>query len=420
MDRTDWAVANKRSRIKLSCRYENNPRDLILYLFSRAGRRKTKMPYQVQQITAGKGPPVCVGKDDTISRALSLMIEHDFSQLPVIKKISDSTDRDIPEGMITYEGVVRGMRNFKAKIDNLRVRDVMVAAPIYSLEDDLFDILDHLKDINAVLVSEDTGAGPNLVGIVTSYDTIEYFRDRTEDLMRVEDIEMMVKEFIKAAYVDDHDEFDAASLNAVVTKTTSSKNKNGERQKEKTFDDLNLSEYTMLLVLKETWPFFEPIFRVQRSFVIELLNGIREIRNALAHFHGDLSAEQRDKLKFGASWLSRCREEYHAHKTREESERLMQLFKKHEPTRKPKTVREELGQYDLNGATLPGSTDFAVTESATNGGRYAALADWLQSRPGRVDKVQLTLNQIEEIIAANLPASARTHLAWWAHKVVGP
>src|SRR5687768_16954844 len=159
------------------------------------------MPYQVQQIIQGRGLPVCVSKDDAVSKALTLMIEHDFSQLPIVKLFDD--DLEVPEGMITYEGVLRGIRNFKAKIDDLKVRDVMVTAPVYSLEDDLFDILDRLKDTNAVLITENIGFGPDVLGIVTSYDTTEYFRNRTEDLMRVEDIELMVKEFIKTAHVDE-------------------------------------------------------------------------------------------------------------------------------------------------------------------------------------------------------------------------
>ena len=58
------------------------------------------MPYQVEQLLEGKGPLVWVTKDDTVMRALSLMLEHDYSQLPVFNKDSEF---DIAEGMITYE-----------------------------------------------------------------------------------------------------------------------------------------------------------------------------------------------------------------------------------------------------------------------------------------------------------------------------
>ena len=100
------------------------------------------MPYQVQQIIEGKGLPVYVTREESVSKALSLMIEHDFSQLPVIKIEGSFV---IPEGMVTYEGILRGIRNFKARVEDLKIQDVMSTAPVYSVEDDLFDILDRLK-----------------------------------------------------------------------------------------------------------------------------------------------------------------------------------------------------------------------------------------------------------------------------------
>lgn len=371
------------------------------------------MPYQVQQIIEGKGMPICVGKDDTVSKALAVMIEHDFSQLPVIRK---EHEIDIPEGMITYEGVLRGIRNFKAKIDDLKVRDVMVTSPVYSLEDDLFDILDRLKDTNAVLITEDIGLGPDLLGIVTSYDTAEYFRNRTEDLMRVEDIELMVKEFIKIAHLDENGELDEAKLDSAVAQVTAYKKGNSQIAKHLSFADLSLSDYISLLLFKDVWGFLEPIFGVQRSFINELLQGVREIRNALAHFRGDISAEQRDRLKFATEWLSRRQEEYQARKQEQEHEKLVELAKQNRYVEQTHVLVEP---DDMKSLSDISSTDFSVIESDTSGGRYAALADWLQSQPGKVDQVQLSFNQVEEIIKTDLPASARNHRAWWANDAVG-
>jgi len=369
------------------------------------------MPYQVQQLIQGRGFPVCVKKDDAVSKALSLMIEYDFSQLPVIK---NEGNYNIPEGMITYEGILRGIRNFKANIEELKVRDVMVAAPIYDLEDDLFDILDRLKDTNAVLVAVN---GVDLWGIVTSYDTTEYFRDRTEDLMRVEEIELMVKEFIKAAYIQESGEIDWAKLNLTIQKATSYTNKeNVLPKKAKNFDDLNLTEYISILLMNETWKFFEAIFNVPRDFVKELLYGVRDIRNALAHFRGDITVDQRDRLKFAVEWLTRRQEEYQASKQLEITKKAFELANQSQSL--PQTDTPQLESFKSIPSDT-GSTDFSVTESALGGGRYALLADWLQSQPGRIDKVQLTFNQIEEIIKTDLPPSARNYRVWWANDTVG-
>lgn len=375
------------------------------------------MPYQVQQIIEGKGAPVCITKDEPVLKALALMIEHEYSQLPVI---TAQDGIEIPDGMVTYEGILRGIRNFKARIDDLRVRDVMVDAPVYSVEDDLFDILDRMKDTNAVLVI--SSYAPDLLGIVTSYDTAEYFRKRTEDLMRVEDIELMIKDFIKTAHTDLLGETDETKISGLVAQVTAYKKTgekaNGQNEKELTFADLTMAEYISLLLHKETWAVLEPVFGVQRNFVAELLNGVREIRNALAHFRGDISPEQRDRLKFGAEWLSRRQAEY-------QTLREKQKFEKYEfkfvpvDNSQSKAPTEQLPPSTVNVVETFVSSDFSVADSANGGGRYAALADWLQSRPGKVDQVVLTFNQIEEIVGSELPASARSHRAWWANDSVG-
>ncbi len=361
------------------------------------------MPYQVQQIIEGKGMPVCITKDEPVSKALALMIEHDYSQLPVVKKESDY-DR-VPEGMITHEGILRGVRNFNAKVEDLKVRDVMTSAPIYNIEDDLFDILDRLKETNAVLIVHSWA--PDLMGIVTSYDTAEYFRDRTEDLMRVEDIELMVKEFIKSAYFDQNGELNEDKLNSAVAQVTSYKK---QSEKQLSFADLTLADYISLLFFKDTWVVVELVFGVQKTFVSELLNGVREIRNALAHFRGNISAEQRDKLKFGAEWLTRCYEEYQAKLERERIERKLARFD---------AQKESLATIEVTptatSSTSSSPTDFLLIEAPTGEGRYAPLADWLQSQPGGIDEVKLSFEKIEEIIGGPLPNSAYEHRAWWAN-----
>jgi len=355
--------------------------------------------------------PIFIFKDEPVSKALALMIEYDYSQLPVIV-IEDGYH--IPEGMITYEGILRGIRNFKAGIDDLKVRDVMIPAPDYSWDDDLFDILDRLKETNAVLIT----TGPDLTGIVTSYDTTEYFRNRTEDLMRVEDIELMIKEFIKTTYADESGEVDQKRLNDAVSQAIAYRTSNDPNEKRLTFDDLSLADYIKLLLSKETWASIGQIFGVQRNYVNELLNGVREIRNALAHFRGDLTAEQRDRLKFATEWLSRCQEQYEERVIKLEHGSASDLFQK--KVRVLDSTNAELEtEYVLKHPLPESSTDFTITEAATGGGRYAALADWLQSQPGRVDKATLNFNEIEDIIGSDLPASARTYRAWWSNDAVG-
>ena len=58
-----------------------------------------------------------------------------------------------------------------------------------------------------------------LDGIVTSYDTTEYFRSRAEDMMYVKDIEDTLKDFIRTAFniTDDADQNVIATTIAEIT-----------------------------------------------------------------------------------------------------------------------------------------------------------------------------------------------------------
>jgi CBS domain-containing protein len=374
------------------------------------------MAYQVEQLIKDKGKPVYVFSDDTVTKALSLMIDHDYSQLPVLER-DERYDNVV--GIITYEGILRGVRNFGAKIEDLRVRDVMVQPQTCSVEDDLFDILDRLRDTNAVLVLH--SMAPELVGIITSYDTTQYFRDRTEDLMRVEEVESIIKELIRAAYIDQDGKLNDANLNNAIAMVLPkpSEGSNGS-DKPKPFEKLTLHDYNNLLLLPKTWPFFEPILCVKRDFVRPLLSGILQTRNDLAHFRADeITPEQRDQLKFGVDWLRLRHQEYQARLEKERNDLLAERIQSGEIKVETIVDQPETTPSAAETGDQSGATDYSVADSATGGGRWSAFADWLQSQPGRIDEVRLTFAEVEEITKAPLPASARTYRAWWANEATG-
>lgn len=395
--------------------------------------RKRKMTYPVDNLLEGRGIPISVTKHDTVDFALSLMIENDFSQLPVVD------ENNFPLGMITYESIVRGIINFKANIDKIPVSNVIVNAPIFSIEDDLFDLLNRLRDTNAVLISDFTG---ELVGIVTSYDSTEYFRKRAEDLMYIEDIESIIKDLILSYFthnenfpieqdaidfeginsaiemvtitLDDIRRRFSAALSLYINKSTISTNKqeiNPEifeesfmklqnDPKPKGFEELTLSEYIAILLDKSRWDYYQPIFELSLDNVKNLLDDIRKSRNILAHFLGELSPHQRDQLKFCADWLNRKQTDFEDNKTKELIDRI---------SNKEKRSEEEIGPNIIQV-----SEDFDQNTS-----KYAPLASWLQSQPGRIDRVRLTFEDVEQIIDAELPQSAYQHRNWWANDSVG-
>ena len=162
----------------------------------------------------------------------------------------------------------------------------------------------------------------------------------------------------------------------------------------KSFDQLTLAEYIQLFSHKYQWPKYEPIFNLDRKVVYQMLDSVRETRNALAHFHGDIPPEQRHQLRFCAEWLTR-----------------------HEPAT-PKMQHEPdlLGQVVtslVDAEIIPTDEEVGLKES-----RYAPLALWLQNQPTDQDRQRLTFVQIEQIIGDKLPPSAHQHRSWWANDPV--
>ena len=398
------------------------------------------MPYPVENLIEGRGTPTTVRPGDSAQEALALMVEHDFSQLPVLD------DANKPVGMITYGSMLRALSNFGTNLHDLRVSNATVRADTYRPEDDLFDVLDRLRDTNAVLIVDGEG---RLAGIVTSYNSTDYFRRRAEDMMLVEDIESMVKDLILVSFNDEAADVDQESLTLAIEEATSSNrtlrgryenalqhylrlSRHEEtaidsrcleesfrhlapKEKVRAFDELALSEYIGLLLHPSRWDFYRPFFALARDALRTLLEGVRDTRNMLVHFRGEISSTQRDQLRFCVDWLAR-------HPAEQLTKHALAI-----PVSWPIDTTET-GQPRLKvaetGAIYEASPEtevpIAPAEELLGPGdsRYAPLAIWLQSQSANLDRIALSFQEIEEIIEGELPVSARTHRSWWANDSV--
>jgi hypothetical protein len=147
-----------------------------------------------------------------------------------------------------------------------------------------------------------------------------------------------------------------------------------------------------------------------------LLGQVREIRNGLAHFRTDVTAEEHDLLRFCADWLSNHTPGIPVGWPVGTSATVESVTAAASASAVPPavTVEEGVQVYDAASAdTLPMEETIDPGES-----RYARLAIWLTKQPGRTTEVQLKFDDIESIIGGELPLSARQHRAWWANDTV--
>jgi hypothetical protein len=397
------------------------------------------MPYPVQDMIEGHGEPVTVYPYDSIEKVWSLMTEREFSQLPVI----DEAKR--PIGLITHASILSAMMNFGVNIEDLKVTDATVHVAknqLFSPDDDLSELLDTLRDTNAVLIVDGEG---KLTGIVTSYDSNEYFRRRAKDIILVQDIETTVRDLALTPFLDptgavDQQKLEKAikaisvsrrellgrygrALRSYLEKLPGSPEVDQKLMQEsfaqldkdetpKSLDELTLWEYTELLLEKSRWEFYRSTFAPLRPEALrKLLSGIQKTRNVLAHFKREITSAERQQLEFCSEWLS-------AHPIQ-----LSAAW----PTPQPSVASHETrvpeslaGPADSSTST---SHDQPLTPQAEmvspDDTRYAPLALWLQGRTLDTGTVTLSFSDVEGILGAILPPSARQHRSWWANDSVG-
>lgn len=394
------------------------------------------MPYPVANIIRGRSKLETVATSDTALCALQKMIKFDYSQLPVVDQ-----ERH-PIGLISSDSILRSMSNFRVTIDQLHVQDALCTAKMFSPEDDLFELLGSLRDAYAVLIVDATGA---LIGIVTDYDTSEYFRRRAEDTMLVEDIERTLRDFVLAAFPqtqeNDEDNKDSPELSVAINKVlapdqdqsrikqtvteylklenltpklnTSSFDSAfdkimSSRRKPKTFNDLSFNEIEDLLLSEERWAKYRQCFTVDKPAIRRLLDDVRNTRNKLAHFKGEVTEVEHDRLRYCVDWLQR------------HQNAVLNAFDK-------SLVVPVIGVSNIQPADqLPRLTPAVdalrhIVDEAEQSGelpsdrKYNDLSLFLQKVPMRVKEVEMSFSDIEGIISQQLPQFARQHRTWWAN-----
>lgn len=175
----------------------------------------------------------------------------------------------------------------------------------------------------------------------------------------------------------------------------------------KTFDDLTLYDYIQLLLHKSKWTSLQSVFQLPADAIRHLLDGVRRTRNDLAHFHGEISSNQREQLHFCANWLEQHRTDVlNAFQT---STGVVDIKEREASSLTPATSAESFSE-----EIVPVEETLRPDDS-----RYAPLAVWLQQQSLHQEKVSLTFREIEEIIGEELPPSARGHRSWWANDSVG-
>lgn len=205
---------------------------------------------------------VYVYQGTTIRDALTLMVKKDFSQLPIVGSNGNLV------GIISERTIVGNYYHLNGSVSllDLTVDHCQTPAVTLPVDSDLFDALDRLKDVYAIIIVE----GQKPVGILTDYDTTYFFRDLSEGLIFIEDIEVTLRQYIEAAFPDEKAMFAALMV-------AFGPNRRDPSRPGKEYEELSFGEHLQLITADRNWEQFKGVFE-PKNFFNHLLIPVGQIR----------------------------------------------------------------------------------------------------------------------------------------------
>jgi CBS domain-containing protein len=234
---------------------------------------------------ATPGDPVTVDIDDSIQKALELMLDHDFDQLPVV---SD----DGVEGTVTYKSVAKYVKS----MDNPRVNETSVKIALntnpefVNRDHDIFELFDTLAEDDYVLI----GDQEELEGILTRYDILYFLEHQVEPFLQIGEIEESFRHLFRASCKD---------LDHTIEETFADRVEHDENYEiPERPEDFSFDEYRMFMM--RNLDQLPPRLAQERKMVESLLEDIRETRNALLHFRAEAAEVNRDQLDMAHGYFT--------------------------------------------------------------------------------------------------------------------
>lgn len=240
--------------------------------------------YKVNNIETSELPRVPL--DTTIREGLELMVSTERSQIGV-------SDDSVLAGVVSQESVIRtllifGQTDISGDLLESPVELAMEPPePMVAASDDLFDLFDVLAESPYVLIETDEN-----VHVIEDVEFHQYLETEIEAFLLVEEIERSTRSLFGRALGDEL-----------------------ERHLQETFENIeglpvpgSIAECSFAhypVFLSTNWDEFRSYFEEDVAFVRELLERVREIRNASFHFRENeqSSAVETEYLLFAKDYM---------------------------------------------------------------------------------------------------------------------
>lgn len=225
--------------------------------------------FRVSRLEAANVKLITVKPDTSLIEAVTLMLRHDYSQLPVM-----TNERDV-KGVVSWESIAP--RLVLAKTESDTVRAFMKPHREISSTDSIFAALPRIIEYSYVLVR---AADQRISGIITTTDLSVQFKQLSEPFLLLAEIENHVRTLIDSKFTKEE-------LSNLVNHS----------ENERTIEsvaDLTFGEYIRLFEDPSLW--IKTKLQVDRKTFVKELDKVRVIRNDVMHFDPDGISEEDHEL----------------------------------------------------------------------------------------------------------------------------
>jgi CBS domain-containing protein len=215
--------------------------------------------YRIGKLEAANRFPLTIKPDQALNEAVTLMLSHEYSQMPVM-----IGERDV-KGVVSWLSI--GRRTALGHHPKT-VRDCMDQHQEISADRSLFAAISFIAQWDYVLVR---AADNRITGIVTTADLSLQFRQLAEPFLLIGEIENHIRKMIDGKFTQ--------------PEIASVRNPDDPERAITRVSDLTFGEYIRLLEMPENWTKLK--LSIDRNLFIAELQRVRVIRNDVMHFDPD-------------------------------------------------------------------------------------------------------------------------------------
>lgn len=229
--------------------------------------------FLVSMLKAANCGVISVRPQDSVEKAITLMLAHDFSQLAVL------TNDRIINGAISWKTIGKRLSHENRIVE---VKDAMEPIVVIDDTEALFKATKLIIEHEFVFVR--SSIDKKISGIVTATDLSEQFQFLSEPFLLIGQIENQIRNLINGKFSID------------LLKSVCSEADVERRERISSVADLTFGEYLRIIQVPSNWEKLE--LRVDRIVFCTEMDKVREIRNDVMHFDPDgIDEEQYDQLR---------------------------------------------------------------------------------------------------------------------------